>query len=102
MSVILLSCVAQASNPECYQLGECTQSLYVGDWDMPNLQTCLEECRRENGCQYFTYYERDEICLGFANCAEFDDKSCDFCYSGSQDCPGTVQYILCLVYVVLQ
>ncbi len=73
---------------ECFTHGECTQSLFVGQWPAVDAQDCLEICQDHAGCQFFTHYGQDDACLGLANCVELDDKSCLECYSGNRTCPG--------------
>ncbi len=74
---------------ECFADGECTQSLFIGQWPAADAQECLEICRDEDECTFFTYYgQDDDICMGLANCVVLDDKTCTDCYSGNSTCPG--------------
>ncbi len=78
----------QIEDIDCFVDGECTQSLFVGEWPVEDAQECLETCQDHPGCQYFTYYGQEDACLGLANCVELDDKDCIDCYSGNRTCPG--------------
>ncbi len=75
---------------ECFSAGECVFSPVVEDWESSDSQECLELCRDQPGCRYFTQYDQDGICLGFAECLEFSEDTCQQCYSGSVTCPGAL------------
>ncbi len=73
----------------CFQVGECSQSLFIDEWQVNDAQSCLTECKSDNECLYFTFYKDDSLCVGFANCVEFQEDSCTNCYSGESTCEGT-------------
>ncbi len=76
------------TEPTCFQAGECTQSLFIGDWHVDDAQACLVECQNDDDCLYFTFFENDGLCDGFANCEVFQEHSCVNCYSGESTCEG--------------
>ncbi len=49
----------------------------------------LMECKSDDECLYFTFYKDDSLCVGFANCVEFQEDSCTNCNSGESACEGT-------------
>ena len=63
----------------------------VGNWDTSDAQECLEECRDLDGCEYFTQFDQDAACVGFADCVTLSEGTCDECYTGSVSCPGKRQ-----------
>ncbi len=73
---------------ECFVDGECIESLFIGQWPALDAQECLEICQGHTGCQYFTHYGREDVCLGLANCVELDDQYCEECFSGNRTCSG--------------
>ena len=72
---------------ECFASGECNDSVFVGEYQAVDSQGCLEQCREDQLCLYFTYYEDEENCLGFADCVNFEED-CESCYSGEVTCDG--------------
>ncbi len=93
LRTFFLLCTGQnLSEPMCFQAGECSQSLFVDEWHVNDAQSCLMECKNDDECLYFTFYKDDSLCLGFANCVEFQEDSCTNCYSGESTCEGTHIY----------
>ncbi len=78
--------------PECFEEGECTQSLYVGSSGAEDAQTCLELCREDKNCLYFTFYGDEEECTNFGNCEVFSTDTCSNCVSGASTCEGKNKY----------
>ncbi len=78
------------SEPTCFQAGECSQSLFIDEWQVNDAQSCLTKCKKDDECLYFTFYKDESLCVGFANCVEFQDDSCTNCYSGDSTCEGTL------------
>ncbi len=76
--------------PQCFEEGECTQSLFVGEYPAEDAQTCLELCRENTDCEYFTYYGDESQCVNFGNCVVFSDDTCSNCVSGASTCEGDV------------
>ncbi len=56
---------------------------------MNDAQSCLTECKGDDECLYFTFYKDYSLCVGFANCVDFQEDSCTNCYSGESTCEGT-------------
>jgi len=77
------------NSPEgCFSKGECTVSLSVASWTVASAQECLELCREEELCNYFTFKEDGFSCEGFANCINFSKDTCRDCFSGGKVCEG--------------
>ncbi len=74
--------------PQCFEEGECTQSLFLGDYPSEDAQTCLELCQYYLECEYFTWYGDEEKCVVFANCDVFSNNTCSNCLSGARTCEG--------------
>ncbi len=77
-----------SANPGCFVDGQCTSSLFVDEWPSDDAQECLEHCQTDKDCQFFTQYDLDSRCVGFANCEEFETDSCQQCYTGEVLCQG--------------
>jgi len=75
-------------NEFCFLEGECAGGLTLGNNAVQNAQECLDECQDNLSCQYYTYYEGEEVCFLFSNCPDVSVDSCDACFSGSQVCLG--------------
>ncbi len=84
---------------ECFVDGECTQSLFVGQYSAVDAQECLDICKDHEGCQYFTYFGQDDTCVNFANCEVLDDKDCEECYSGNRTCSGIFALLLSRFFI---
>jgi len=81
------------NSPEgCFSPGECTLSLELAQWAASSTQECLNLCREDGGCNYFTFHEERKLCLGFANCEQFSPSTCTECFSGGATCPGKLKW----------
>ncbi len=74
--------------PECFEEGECTQSLFVGSYGAQDAQECLEVCKSDKNCLFFTFYGDEEECTNFSNCEVFSNDTCSNCVSGASTCEG--------------
>ncbi len=91
------------SAPECFEEGECTDSLILDVWhDIENSETCLETCQESVDCNYFTFYEEDNSCLSFANCVTFSTDTCTDCYSGDRSCIGETNITILLFHKICE
>ncbi len=69
--VLILHPFSGQEIPECFEAGECTGSLLADTWhEIGDMQGCLDVCKYEKGCDYFTYFEEDQGCQAFSNCEE--------------------------------
>ena len=51
----------------------------------PSREDCLDSCKRNTNCQWFTYDLTTKICLLMASC-DTVDESCEDCFSGEARC----------------
>ncbi len=49
---------------------------------------CLQSCKSEPDCQWFTFYPKLGMCENLANCSNIDSESCPECLSGQKECTG--------------
>ncbi len=56
--------------------------------EVEDVDACLELCKVEKDCEYFTFFEVDNSCLMLANCVTFSTDTCTDCYSGDRNCEG--------------
>jgi len=95
---------ADLTGVNCVTPGECIRSLLLSFWDAKttqvnekqftaifqyiNCQECLDFCKADDDCAFFTYWEDFQRCEGYANCVELSTDSCTNCFSGSEECDG--------------
>ena len=48
---------------------------------------CQSQCQGTDDCNYFTYYDPNNICVLQYNCTEIDTSNCPQCFTGERDCP---------------
>ncbi len=78
--------------PDCFAVGQCTNSVLVNEWETSDPNECLGLCRGDANCLYFTSEVTEGFCLGLASCKNFVD--CDIgeeCYSGNSECAGKMR-----------
>ncbi len=51
-------------------------------------QECLKLCQEDKDCEYFTQFDLENVCYGFASCEDLSTDTCELCYSGNTSCPG--------------
>ncbi len=73
------------------------QSLYVGSSGAEDAQMCLELCRENKNCLYFTFYGDKKECTNFGNCEVFSTDTCSNCVSGASACEGTNKFNIKLI-----
>ncbi len=100
---------AGEDSPTCFQEGECIFAHYTSDWPAGGAQECLELCRGDEDCNFFTYfvdavpsgtpsYYLTRTCVGMSTCEGM--RGCrhnDDCYSGRKNCTGEANLALLLV-----
>ncbi len=47
---------------------------------------CLDICKSNSNCTWFTYFPHSDFCNLFANCTAIEDEFCSDCISGEQAC----------------
>ncbi len=61
---------------------------------------CLELCRGDPDCLWFTYKGEDDMCTLLESCEDVD-KDCENCVSGQKQCadrPGTLKHEMYLYF----
>lgn len=71
----------------CFVGGECVEPELVGATETDNAQDCLDFCKTQAGCNYFTWYgDQGGICMLSADCPSVSQGACNDCYAGSVTC----------------
>ncbi len=47
---------------------------------------CLEKCKENGSCNWFTYDEFDGACVLLTECFNLDQNGCGTCWSGQVQC----------------
>ncbi len=69
---------------ECWLEGRCVGVL-IGESSGLDETECLEACRSDDSCLWFTHDSDGNVCLAFQDC-ETLDTSCDTCLSSEPQC----------------
>ena len=70
----------------CEQNLECGNSLIVGFEEKDTYNDCLDACKTNPNCNFFTYNTYDLFCNEFYNCLNIT-TSCQTCYLSEKNCP---------------
>ena len=71
---------------QCFQPGECLDSVTVGVVITTDEFACLDLCKTNQGCGWFTYSTLINLCWLYTDCPVLDVESCQECLSGKQAC----------------
>ncbi len=75
-----------ADPDSCENPGECYQSTFIGDTTALTVEQCKDDCKKNQECQYFTWFDDStHDCLMFSDC-NYDATACSDCYTGSVNC----------------
>ena len=66
--------------------GECARSTFIKISEQNDAVACLDFCKGQAGCQYFTYYENEGACFNFLSCTDLSAAGCTGCISGDVEC----------------
>ena len=66
--------------------GECTGSTFIKVTKEADAAACLNFCKGQPGCQYFTFYENEGGCFSFLSCTNLSTEGCTDCISGDVEC----------------
>lgn len=70
----------------CDVQGGCTQSFVLSSEIVDGHDACIQYCKDDAQCQWFTYHSSSNLCSAFTECNNID-QSCTDCVSGQRDCP---------------
>ena len=76
-----------APEPQCWVQGQCRGNMIILE-ETGTREECLELCKQEEGCKWFTYYGRTRVgqsCVLFRDCPELQED-CEACVSGERRC----------------
>ncbi len=76
----------QSNNANCSLAGQCLESLFITEATTANAQGCLEECKENQACQWFTYKPANDVCDLFKTCGYVSNENCPDCLSGQKEC----------------
>ena len=71
---------------QCFQPGECRDSVTVGVVATTDEFACLDHCIANQECKWFTFSMLTNLCLLFNDCLDLDEELCPECLSGQQGC----------------
>jgi hypothetical protein len=75
---------ATINPPVCFVESECEDPLNIGFTLTDNANDCLAYCLTVEGCEYWTYFTKDDFCGAYADCPREID--CHDCISGEETC----------------
>ena len=73
---------------QCSVVGECHGTYNFAYGNINSEANCLEICKSENTCQWYTYFTEFQYCLTFDDCSL--DESEPNAISGQKNCPGKI------------
>ena len=87
------------SDLQCWVPGSC-QGDVIDSHPVAGEESCLDACKDESDCSWFTYDDSNGLCLLLANCEAVDPDACPTCWSGQVQCgerrgKATLQYYTC-------
>ncbi len=68
----------------CWEQGLCNGVL-IGETGDVDSNTCLELCKSNEECRWFTHDSSDSVCLMFQGCQSID-SACTTCLSSQRQC----------------
>ena len=60
--------------------------MLVKTYQLPSNSLCLEKCKEDNTCNWYSYAEELKSCILLEDCKKFDEKEPKF-ESGQKECP---------------
>jgi len=69
-----------------YLAGQCINSYQLDSLGVEDEFECLDACKANETCSWFTHFEHQSLCLLFANCSSLDTSFCSDCVSGQKEC----------------
>ena len=77
---------AQTIDFQCLITGECQNGQHLDLKYSYNEFDCLEICKNNPLCTWFTFYPTSETCHLSVGCANVDKAQCPLCVSGQTEC----------------
>jgi hypothetical protein len=87
LALLLLLAAVAAQEPMCYMPGQCA-GIVVGFPSTDTYNDCLDVCKNNTNCKFFTHYLDTAECLEFYDCPSVD-TACENCFSGQVECLPT-------------
>ncbi len=81
---------AGQNEPSCFESGEIGGSNILDMMPAEDAQECLDNCKRRDDCDFFTYYDDTGDCYIFPYASEFLTDGCQDCVSGPATCEGSI------------
>ena len=79
-------CTLIGWSAQCFQSGECRDSSTVGVFTTTDEFACLDLCKENLECKWFTFSTLTNLCLLFKDCQVLDEEICPECLSGQHFC----------------
>ena len=70
----------------CFQYGECRDSLHIKGEIVSDEFVCLEMCQSEPECQWLTFFQTTNYCELLKNCQTLDEEVCPDCLTSQREC----------------
>ena len=86
LTALAFGLAVTAKEPQCYVEGECLDSQLVNLTLQDNYNDCLNDCKDNMDCQWFTFEGSGNSCLLFSDCKTLSNVKCQNCYSGQRTC----------------
>jgi hypothetical protein len=71
---------------DCFQPGECQDSLLITGEPRNDEFACLEFCQSNPNCQWLTFLPDGNYCKLLSNCQTLDSEKCPECLTSRRDC----------------
>ena len=71
---------------QCFLPGECTNSTLLSFQTTTDQYECLDNCKSQANCTWFTFKLETKVCLLFETCGNVDATLCPQCVSGQREC----------------
>ena len=86
LTALAFGLAVTAKEPQCYVEGECLDSQLVNLTLQDNYNGCLNDCKDNMDCQWFTFKGSGNVCLLLSDCITVSTENCQDCYSGEKTC----------------
>ena len=77
---------AQTNDIQCFITGECQNDQHLDIKYSHDEYDCLEICKNNPLCTWFTFYPVSETCHLSVGCGSVDATQCPLCVSGQTEC----------------
>ncbi len=96
--------VSLSTDLQCWVRGSC-YGILITEEHVGSDSECLDSCKNDLECNWFTYNDADGACILFESCDDFSADTCDTCWSGQRQCEerqGSTGYPLSITYVTVE